>query len=119
MQKGKQQAESSSEDKTDQQICNSPVFVQRLCKVSPLQETNSATSPLCHKRPSIPVLSTPVAQRPSTIAPKMQQSLPVSTNMAITTTSATTMVQPSVQATPAGTTTPSATTADQRVRDRL
>jgi len=34
--KGKQQAESSSEDKVDQQICNSPVLIQPLHEVPTL-----------------------------------------------------------------------------------
>src|SRR6266850_3038274 len=131
--KGKQQAESSSEDETNKQICHSPVIIQPLLevsphspviiqpllKVSPLQETCQTTSPLCHKGPSIPILLSPATQRSSIATFKVQQPLLISTNMATTTTTATTMVQPSIQTTLARTTTPSATTADQRVHDRL
>ena len=41
--KGKQQAESSSEDETNRQIRYSPISVQPLREVSPLRETSSST----------------------------------------------------------------------------
>jgi len=117
--KGKQQAESSSEDETNRQICYSPVIVQPLREISPLQETNPPSSPLHQQRPNISILPSLATQRSSIVTFKAQQSLSIPTNMAITTTTATTTVQPSVQSTTTGTTTSPTTTADQRVRDRL
>jgi len=117
--KGKQRAESSSEDETNQQIHHSPITIQPLCEVSPLRETVPATSLLSNERPSIPILPSLATQCSSIATFTTQQPSSVPVNMATTSTTATTMVQPSVQATTTGTTSSPTTTADQRVHDRL
>ena len=117
--KGKQRAESSSEDETNQQIHHSPINLQPLRNVSPLQETNPTVSPLPSERPNLPILPSPATQRSSIATLATQQPMLTPTIMATTTTTATTTVQPSVQNMTTGTTSPSSTTADQRVHDRL
>jgi len=76
MNKGKQQAESSSEDELDQQIRNSPVDIQSLCEVPALRKTDSFTNLLQPKRPNIAVPQTPAIEHPSPITIRTKPTSP-------------------------------------------